>query len=68
MSKWFEVTATKTSVVMVEVEDDQTQEDAFEFALGEVGEYDEAEISDEITDPESVDRSRRHADQVLSLE
>lgn len=69
MSKWFEVTIQACKVMAVEMEDDATEEDAFDFALSESGVYDsmtEAAI-EELKTQEQIDTSIRHADQVERL-
>jgi len=68
MSKWFEVRVTKTTILAVEVEDNETGDDATKYAIEEVGDFDEAEASNQIIGDVEIDRLRRHADEVLDLE
>jgi hypothetical protein len=67
MSKWFEVKVTKTTVFAVEIEDNETEDQAAKYALDEAGEFDEAITDGPIVGDENIDRLRRHADEVLDL-
>jgi hypothetical protein len=68
MSKWFEVKITKVTVLAVEVEDHEDAEDAQGYAIDYKGDFDEIETSSEIAGDENIDRIRRHADEVLTIE
>ena len=71
MSKWIEVEVQVTRVYLVEVEDDDEDpsETALNLAIHEEfhGNFDEANISDPITDTVELERKKRHADTVISL-
>lgn len=70
MSKWFEVNVTSWKRVLVEVEDDETAEDAVDIAVNEhlIGKEGEASAnSDEPLDGEKLASARRHADEVMLL-
>lgn len=70
MSKWFEVNVQIWKRVLVEVEDDETAEDAVDVAASEflVGKDGQAEANSEASlEGEALARARRHADEVLPL-
>lgn len=70
MSKWFEVNVSIWKRILVEVEDDETAEDAVDIAVNEhlIGKDGEASAnSDEPLEGAKLDSARRHADEVLPL-
>lgn len=70
MSKWFEVNVSIWKRVLVEVEDDETAEDAVDVAVGEILLGNDGEASantDEPLDGAKLASARRHADEVFSL-
>jgi hypothetical protein len=66
MSKWYEVTVTAVTVLAVEVEDSEGEDEAMKVACDEVDKWDEAKCH-EVTGTEEIDRLKRHADEVLTI-
>lgn len=70
MSKWFEVNVQIWKRVLVEVEDNESAEDAVDVAAGEVlcGQDGQAEATDGAAlEGADLARAKRHADEVISL-
>lgn len=69
MSKWFEIAVTTYRTFAVEVQDDETGEDAMTAVMDELGfgGDHEARIECEVTDPLVLEALQRTADEVLEL-
>jgi hypothetical protein len=71
-SKWYEVVVTYSKTYAVEVRHDQSEADAIAAAESDFyqdcPEVTGAECRNELTDAESINRSKRHADEVLLLD
>jgi hypothetical protein len=70
MSKWYEVEITASKVMAVEMPDEATEDEAYEFAVSESGMSGAGVIEGravEITGAENIATIRRHADQVEPL-
>ncbi len=66
MSKWAEVTVTAYKTFLVEVEDNETLDQANQYAMGEAGFGWEADIHESMF-VDDVERAKADADEVLSL-
>jgi hypothetical protein len=68
MSKWYEVKVIAVTVFAVEVEDDEDESNAMEYATNGIKGGDiSAECSSLIEDQVQLDSIKRHAEEVLSL-
>lgn len=65
MSKWYQIEAVKFITVVVEVEDNEGENQAYDVASMEHGPFDESEVF-EIA-PNNLDSAIRHADEVERL-
>lgn len=65
MSKWYEVEAVKYITIVVEVEDNEGEDQAFDVANMEHGPFDES-TTFELTES-AVESAIRHADEVERL-
>ncbi|UKA04972.1 hypothetical protein [Photobacterium damselae] len=68
MSKYYEVNVTVHSVVLVKVEDYESETDALEYATDEfsnVGGVVSAAVKSELTSENDIDTSKRHSDLIL---
>ena len=68
MSKWYEVTVTQVVVFVVEVEDHEGEDEAYEYALGETTNQGEKSAEAILVKGDRLETAKRHADDVAPLE
>jgi hypothetical protein len=69
MSKWYRVTVTQVIDYVVELEDDESEEEAADLALSACSmDGDRTAETELLEGPAAVASAKRHADQVISLD